>query len=284
MGQQAFLPGDDGLGGVGKGVDHRVDDDEGAVPVGVDEDTGVDGDAAELDPGTEATAERAAGRGRGGRRPVRRGDRRHRARHPRVAGGGRVGVALLTVGAAAMGSFAWWLVRRKRRGEPALLEPELFASAGFRFGVSGLLLQQVALGGTMIALPIFLQMVLEYDAMASGLSPAPLSLSMFAVALAAGKRAGGRRPAAIIRAGFAPVALGPDRAHPDRAASRSGGYLVVPLLLAGSGLGLLVSQLDNYTLGPIPGERVSEAAGVNSAAVVRPLVRPGLCRRPGAPG
>jgi hypothetical protein len=46
----------------------------------------------------------------------------------------------------------------------------------------------------------------------------------------------------------------------------SGWYLTVPLLAAGSGLGLLVSQLNNYTLAPISEERVSEAAGVNSAA------------------
>ena len=46
----------------------------------------------------------------------------------------------------------------------------------------------------------------------------------------------------------------------------SGWYLVVPLLIAGSGLGLLVSQLNNYTLAPIEEERASEAAGVNSAA------------------
>jgi hypothetical protein len=35
--------------------------------------------------------------------------------------------------------------------------------------------------------------------------------------------------------------------------------------VAGSGLGLLVSQLNNYTLSPISDERVSEAASVNSA-------------------
>jgi hypothetical protein len=46
----------------------------------------------------------------------------------------------------------------------------------------------------------------------------------------------------------------------------SGWYLAVPLAIAGSGLGLLVSQLNNYTLAPISEERVSEAAGVNSAA------------------
>jgi len=41
---------------------------------------------------------------------------------------------------------------------------------------------------------------------------------------------------------------------------------VIPLIVVGSGLGLLVSQLNNYTLSPISEERVSEAAGVNSAA------------------
>ena len=55
-------------------------------------------------------------------------------------------------------------------------------------------------------------------------------------------------------------------ADPDRAPRDSGWYLVIPLLIAGSGLGLLVSQLNNYTLAPISDERVSEAAGVNSAA------------------
>jgi hypothetical protein len=40
---------------------------------------------------------------------------------------------------------------------------------------------------------------------------------------------------------------------------------LIPLVITGSGLGLLVSQINNYTLSPISEERVSEAAGVNSA-------------------
>ena len=71
------------------------------------------------------------------------------------------------------------------------------------------MLQQIALGGMMIALPIFLQMVLEYNALQAGLSLAPLSLSMFAIAIAgrdAARAIGARR--SIIRAGFALLALG----------------------------------------------------------------------------
>src|SRR4051812_17771853 len=36
-------------------------------------------------------------------------------------------------------------------------------------------------------------------------------------------------------------------------------------MLCGAGLGLLVSQINNYTLAPISEQRVGEAAGVNSA-------------------
>jgi hypothetical protein len=51
-----------------------------------------------------------------------------------------------------------------------------------------MVLQQITLGGAMIALPLYLQVTLEYNAMQAGLSMAPLSLTMFGVALLAGKR------------------------------------------------------------------------------------------------
>jgi EmrB/QacA subfamily drug resistance transporter len=180
--------------------------------------------------------------------------------------GGEAVLGLIVLGAAAMAGLAFWLVRRKRRQRPTLLDPDLFRSSLFRYGISGQTLQQIALGGTMIALPIYLQMVLEYNAMQAGLSLAPLSLSMFGMALLAGRRAGRRRPASVIRAGFLLLTVGLVALVPLVPRASSGWYLVVPLIVAGSGLGLLVSQLNNYTLSPIAEERVSEAAGVNSAS------------------
>src|SRR4029453_10049708 len=115
-------------------------------------------------------------------------------------------------------------------------------------------------------LPIYLQMVLEYNALQAGLSIAPLSLSMFGVAILAGKRAGRRRASTIVRIGFLLLTVGIGVLFPIVPRADSGWYLLVPLVIAGSGLGLLVSQLNNYTLAPITEERVSEAAGVNSAA------------------
>lgn len=180
--------------------------------------------------------------------------------------GGEAVLALMATGAVALGGLALWLLRRKRQGALALLDPDLFRSPYFRLGITQQMLQQIALGGAMIALPIFLQMVLEYNALQAGLSIAPLSLSMFAVALLAGRMAGKRRAAGIVRIGFALLVVGMGLLLPLVPRVDAGWYLFLPLVIAGSGLGLLVSQLNNYTLAPISEERVSEAAGVNSAA------------------
>jgi EmrB/QacA subfamily drug resistance transporter len=180
-------------------------------------------------------------------------------------GGEFVGL-LMAIGAVALTLLAYWLVRRKRQGKPTLLDPGLFGFPHFTTGISGQTLQNVTLGGAMIALPIFLQMTLEYNAMQTGLTLAPLSLSMFGVAMLAGRGAGKWRPSNIVLLGFALSTVGMALIIPIVPRTDSGWALVIPLLITGSGLGLLVSQLNNYTLSPIEEERVSEAAGVNSAA------------------
>jgi hypothetical protein len=88
---------------------------------------------------------------------------------------------------------------------------------------------------------------------------------MFAVALLAGRKAGGRSPSRIILLGFALLTAGVAVLIPIVPRADSGWAMAIPLVIAGAGLGLLVSQLNNYTLAPIEEERVSEAAGVNSA-------------------
>jgi len=180
-------------------------------------------------------------------------------------GGQYVGL-IIGLGAAALAAFAYWLVSRKRQGKPTLLDPDLFKHLNFRIGISQQMLQQITLGGAMIVLPLFLQMTLEYNAMQAGLSLAPLSLSMFGMAMLAGRKGGKWRPAQIVLGGFALTTVGMVAIIPLVPRIDSGWYLVIPLMVAGCGLGMLVSQLNDFTLAPISEERVSEAAGVNSAA------------------
>ena len=179
--------------------------------------------------------------------------------------GGESVAALLVAGAVFSIALVRWLVRRKREGKATLFDPGLFESKLFSFGITESILQQIALGGLLIALPIYLQLDLGYNALQAGLSLAPLSLTMFFIALLAGRRAGKRRPSSLIRAGFALLGVGVLAMIPIVPRVDTSLYLVIPLMLCGGGLGLLVSQLNNYTLAPISEEAVGEAAGVNSA-------------------
>ena len=180
-------------------------------------------------------------------------------------GGEAVGL-LIAIGVASLATLVWWLQKRKREGKPALIDPVLFASKIFRLGITGQTMQQIALGGMMIALPIFLQMVLEYNALQAGLSLAPLSLSMFFVAILAGQdgRATDGPPASF---GWA--------SSSSSSASRS----LLPIRAAGRlrmvagdspchrrfrsrPAGVAAQQLHARA---DRAERISEAAGVNSA-------------------
>ena len=179
-------------------------------------------------------------------------------------GGEYVGL-LMIIGLVGLALFAWWLNKGKKEGKPTLIDPDLFHSKHFRLGITGQMLQNIALGGMMIAVPIYFQMVFEYSAMQTGLYLAPMSLSIFAIALLMGRRAGKYRASRIIQSGFGLVLVGMVLLIPLIPRANSGLAFFIPLVITGIGLGLLVSQLNNYTLAPISEERVSEAAGVNSA-------------------
>ena len=69
----------------------------------------------------------------------------------------------------------------------------------------------------------------------------------------------------IILAGFVLLSAAIAILIPIIPSADSGWALALPLVLAGAGLGLLASQINNYALSPISEERVGEAAGVTSA-------------------
>ena len=107
-------------------------------------------------------------------------------------GGEFVGL-LMAVGAVALVLLARWLIRRKRAGLVTLLDPDLFRHPNFTAGVSGQMLQQITLGGAMIALPA----VLPDDARVQRPRGRPVARPAVAdhVRGGAGGRQEGRRPA-----------------------------------------------------------------------------------------
>ena len=188
-------------------------------------------------------------------------------------GGESVGL-LLAIGAVALALLAYWLVRRKREGKPTLLDPGLFRFPHFTTGIFGQLLQNVTLGGAMIVLPIFLQMTLEYNAIQTGLTLAPLSLSMFAVAAARGTQ-GGRAAPEQPRPGRIRAVHGRvGRDHPHRAAHGLGPGALLPV--ADHGLGTGPARLTAEQLHPFPdrgGASQRGSRGELRGGLLRALVR-----------
>ena len=87
-------------------------------------------------------------------------------------GGEKVGL-LMVLGVVALVLLARWLVKRKREQRVTLLDPDLFRKPNFTAGVTGQMMQQITLGGAMIALPLYFQMTLEYNALEVGPVPGP---------------------------------------------------------------------------------------------------------------
>ena len=194
-------------------------------------------------------------------------------------GGEAVGL-LLAVGAVSLAAFAYWLVRRKRQGKPTLIDPDLFKAKLFRFGISGQMLQNIALGGAMITIPIYLQMVLEYNALQAGISLAPLSLSMFAAAILAGEAVGQSAAEQHHPGRVRPPGDRPDRAAPDRAPR---GLRLVPRHPARD-------RRDRAGPARVPAQQLHAVADRGGAGqrgrgrelgrgLVRAVVRPGVRRR-----
>ncbi|MFM2438887.1 MAG: hypothetical protein RLZ55_1712 [Actinomycetota bacterium] len=90
--------------------------------------------------------------------------------------GGDAVLTLIPVGAIALFALARWLVRRKRENRAFLLDPALFALRHFRVGITQQMLQHIALAGSLIVIPIFWPIALEYHALEGGraIRPPPL--------------------------------------------------------------------------------------------------------------
>ena len=204
-------------------------------------------------------------------RPRRRGPvglrhGRPGAGHPRVAGGwGSRSALLLAVGALSLAGLAYWLVRRKREGKPTLIDPALFTSRIVPAGIPGRCFR------TSLSVARWSVTDLPPD---GPRVQRPPGWAVPGAALAEHVRHGDPRRQARRRppsrqhhpGGLRPALHRDAAVDPIVPRADAGWYLAIPLLIAGVGLGLLVSQLNNYTLAPIEEERVSEAAGVNSAA------------------
>ena len=94
---------------------------------------------------------------------------------------------LIIGGVFLLWSFGIWEERRERLGQDTLLDRALLRIESLRAGLATLMSQQLVLMGTFFVLPVYLQIVLGFDAFETGKRLLPMSMTMLIAALAGPK-------------------------------------------------------------------------------------------------
>lgn len=170
---------------------------------------------------------------------------------------------------AAVG-FVTWSRRQARRGRPTLLDPRLFSIATFRSGNIAALV--VALGefGIILSLPLWLQFVLGFDALQTGLILIALAAGSFVASGFAGASSGKVSAVLIVRAGLVAEIVGVVAAGvvvgADAGTRAAWLWLLPALFVYGFGVGLATAQLTGVILQDVPVELSGQGSGTQSTA------------------
>jgi hypothetical protein len=173
---------------------------------------------------------------------------------------------LVLAGLGLLYAFVGWERRRARLGQDGLLDTALLGIAQLRAGLSTLVGQQLVLMGTFFVIPVYLQVVLGFDAFETGKRLLPLSVAMLVFALLGPRIAARRSSRAVCRIGLIAVCLGSVVMLATLDVKLNDPGFKVSLAFIGAGAGLLASQLGNVIMSSVSPTQTSEAGGLQGTA------------------
>ncbi len=176
-----------------------------------------------------------------------------------------VAVAFI-VAALGLVAFIAWGIHRRRVGKPTVIAFGLFRIPSFRNG--NIAAMVVALGefGLILALPLWLQFVLGFEAVQTGLILLALAIGSFAASGLAGALSGRVAPVWIVRTGILAEIIGVAAVGVVIAPDASWVPLVPALFVYGFGVGLATAQLTGVVLADVPATESGQASGTQSTA------------------
>ena len=155
---------------------------------------------------------------------------------------------------------------RGRRGRSSLLEFSLFRIRSFSNGNIAALV--IALGefGLILSLPLWLQFVLGFDALQTGLVLLALAVGSFVASGIAGATSGRVDPIVIVRFGIAAEIVGVVAVAVVIAPDAVWGWLLPALFVYGIGVGLATAQLTGVILQDVPVDLSGQGSGTQSTS------------------
>jgi hypothetical protein len=160
-----------------------------------------------------------------------------------------------------------WEDRRHRLGLDRLVNTALLKIERLRAGLLTLLGQQLVLMGTFFVVPVYLQVVLGFDAFETGKRLLPMSAAMLVFALLGPKIAGRRSPRTVSQMGLLSISAGAIVMLATLDVHLNDTGFKIALVLIGAGAGLLASQLGNVIMSSVDPSQTSETGGLQGTAL-----------------
>ena len=175
-------------------------------------------------------------------------------------------IFLIVIGLVLLGLFMRREETLLEAGKEPLLDVRLLRIPRLQAGLNTLASQQFMIMGIFFVLPLYLQTVIGYNALETGIRILPLSLSLFVCALLGASLTTRYSPKRIVEVGLLSMLSGGVLLITfTEPTLRSIGFSVA-LGLVGAGNGLLVSQLGNVIMSSVSSERSGEAGGLQGTA------------------
>lgn len=174
------------------------------------------------------------------------------------------GFGLQPVGAITVGLiFATVFVRRQRRLADPLLDMSLFASRAFSVALIVLLFALVAVGGTMLLVTQYLQLVAGFSPLVAGLWMGPPALAMVAAGVAAPLIARRVRPGFVVAGALGLSVLGYLMLTQLDNGASGVAIVVAGFSLAYLGLGTIAALGTDLVVGSAPADKAGSASAMS---------------------
>src|SRR5213594_1064911 len=172
-------------------------------------------------------------------------------------------VSIIT-GIVMLGVFAFYEIRRARKGRVPLFDFSLLKYKGFRYGLFTVTIVAMGEFGAVFIISIFLQTVKGLSAIDAGLTFLPMAISVFIFAPVAGVLATRFGPKWIITTGMVLEAVALFSMSQIISISNPVYYLYPVLVVYGAGVGLAISQVTSTDLMSIPWQKAGVGSGANN--------------------
>ncbi len=173
-------------------------------------------------------------------------------------------LAFMLAGVAVLLIYTAWAEWRARRDLAPLFRVRILRNRSFSVAAALGFCFQLAVGGLLFVLPVFLQSALYLDALDTGLVLLPYTLGIFLFALGASRLPASISPVLVIRAGLILMLVGGWWVYQTASLQLDMASLVPALFSFGAGAGMVLARLTEVTLVTVSPSELGEATGGDS--------------------